>query len=180
MKKNRVICVNTIDFVTFAVAMQSINLLNINLAQAAEVAKRLDFTLADRFFADLEQEEISGGEICLEVNVKRPIGNVYKVGIKAKGYVVVACDRCLDPLRIDVDTEDTVKIKDAEPEENDAVDMLYIEANDQCYDLSWQVYEIIETSLPMQRVHPDGDCNPDMMSYIMSDATNSEEDEDDD
>lgn len=179
MKKNKVICAITIDFVTFAVAMQSINLLNINLAHAAEVAKRLDFTLADRFFADLEQEEISGGEICLEVYVKRPIGDVYKVNIKAKGYVVVACDRCLDPLRIDVDTEDTIKIKDAEPEENDADDMLYVEANNQCYDLSWQVYEIIETSLPMQRIHHDGECNPDMMNYIIS-SLNSEEDEDDD
>ena len=43
--------------------MQSENLLHINLAHADEAAKRLDIELTDRFFADLEQEEISGGDV---------------------------------------------------------------------------------------------------------------------
>ena len=156
--------------------MQSINLLNIKLAHVAEAAKRLNVELTDRFFADLEQEEISGGEVCLDINVKRPIADVYKINIKAKGYVVVVCDRCLDPLRINVDVEDTISVKDADPEDNDPADMLYTEASRSCYDISWQVYEIIETSLPMQRVHSDGECNPDVTSYIMSSEANGEED----
>lgn len=155
--------------------MQSGNLLNINLAQAAEAAKRLNIELTDRFFADLEQEEISGGEVRLDISVKPPVGNVYKVYVKAEGYVTVACDRCLDPLQIDVDTEDVLKIKDADPEDADAMDMLYLEANTSCYDISWQVYEIIETSLPMQRVHPDGECNPEMLGFIMSNPKDEQE-----
>lgn len=160
--------------------MQSENLLNINLAHAAEAAKRLDVELTDRFFADLEQEEISGGEVRLDISVKPPVGNVYKVYVKAEGYVMVACDRCLDPLRIDVNTEDVLKIKDADPEDADAMDMLYLEANTSCIDISWQVYEIIETSLPMQRTHPDGECNPEMLGYIMSEPENGVEDSLDD
>lgn len=155
--------------------MQSGNLLNINLAQAAEAAKCLNIELTDRFFADLEQEEISGGEVRLDISVRPPIGNVYKVYVKAEGYVTVACDRCLDPLRIDVDAEDVLKIKDADPEDADAMDMLYLEANTSCYDISWQVYEIIETSLPMQRVHPDGECNPEMLNFIMSNPEDEQE-----
>ena len=155
--------------------MQSGNLLNINLAQAAEAAKRLNIELTDRFFADLEQEEISGGEVRLDICVKPPVGNVYKVYVKAEGSVTVACDRCLDPLQIDVDTEDVLKIKDADPEDADAMDMLYLEANTSCYDISWQVYEIIETSLPMQRVHPDGECNPEMLGFIMSNSEDEQE-----
>lgn len=155
--------------------MQSVNLLNINLAQAAEAAKRLNIELTDRFFADLEQEEISGGEVRLDISVKPPVGNVYKVYVKAEGYVTVACDRCLDSLQIDVNTEDVLKIKDTDPENADAMDMLYLEANTSCYDISWQVYEIIETSLPMQRVHPDGECNPEMLGFIMSNSEDEQE-----
>lgn len=149
--------------------MQSENLLNINLAHVAEAAKRLDIELTDRFFADLEQEEISGGDIHAEIFVRATAGDIYNVQVKVKGNVIVACDRCLDPLQIEVEASDTLKVKDADPEDCDANDMLYLEANNPCYDFSWQVYEIIETSLPMQRVHPEGECNKDMVSYILTD-----------
>ncbi len=149
--------------------MQSENLLNINLAHVAEAAKRLDIELTDRFFADLEQEEISGGDIHAEIFVRATAGDIYNVQVKVKGDVIVACDRCLDPLQIEVEASDTLKVKDADPEDCDADNMLYLEANNPCYDFSWQVYEIIETSLPMQRVHPEGECNKDMVSYILTD-----------
>ena len=149
--------------------MQSENLLNINLAHVAEAAKRLDIELTDRFFADLEQEEISGGDIHAEIFVRATARDIYNVQVKVKGNVIVACDRCLDPLQIEVEASDTLKVKDADPEDCDADDMLYLEANNPCYDFSWQVYEIIETSLPMQRVHPEGECNKDMVSYILTD-----------
>ena len=47
--------------------------------------------------------------------------------------------------------------------------------------MSWQLYEIIETALPMQRVHAEGECNKDMVSYIMTadDEENSFDDEED-
>ena len=83
--------------------MQSENLLNINLAHAAEAAKRLDVELTDRFFADLEQEEISGGDVHAEIFVRASAGNIFNVQIKVKGNVIVACDRCLDPLSIEVE-----------------------------------------------------------------------------
>ena len=156
--------------------MQSENLLNINLAHVAEAAKRLDIELTDRFFADLEQEEISGGDIHAEIFVRATAGDIYNVQVKVKGYVIVACDRCLDPLQLKVEASDTLKVKDADPEDCDADDMLYLEANNPCYDLSWQVYEIIETSLPMQRIHPDGECNKDMVSYILTDNDDDDED----
>lgn len=160
--------------------MQSVNLLNINLAQVAQAVECLKVELTDRFFADLEQEEISGGDVRLDISVKPAVGDVYKVYVRAEGYVTVACDRCLDPLRIDVDTEDVLKIKDAAPEEADAVDMLYLEPNAACFDISWSVYEIIETSLPMQRIHPEGECNPEVTSYIMSEPEDDAEDNLDD
>lgn len=161
--------------------MQSENLLNINLAYAAEAAKRLDVELTDRFFANLEQEEISGGDVHAEIFVRASAGNIFNVQIKVKGNVIVACDRCLDPLSIEVEATDNIKIKDAEQEDCDAPEMLYLEANNPCYDLSWQLYEIIETALPMQRVHAEGECNKDMVSYIMTadDEENSFDDEED-
>ena len=158
--------------------MQSENLLHINLAHADEAAKRLDIELTDRFFADLEQEEISGGDVHAEIFVKASAGDIFTVKIALKGQVTVACDRCLDPLTLNVDTSDTLKIKDAEPEDCDADDLLYLDAGNPCYDLSWVTYEIIETSLPMQRVHAAGECNKEVVSYIIADDNEDEDNED--
>ena len=139
------------------------------MARLGNQPDRFESELTDRFFADLEQEEISGGDIHAEIFVRATAGDIYNVQVKVKGNVIVACDRCLDPLQIEVEASDTLKVKDADPEDCDADDMLYLEANNPCYDFSWQVYEIIETSLPMQRVHPEGECNKDMVSYILTD-----------
>lgn len=72
----------------------------------------------------------------------------------------------MDPLTINIEASDTVNIKDGDEEDGDAAEMLYTIKGTSDFDLSWIVYEIIETSLPIQRVHPDGECNSEMLSYI--------------
>ncbi len=157
--------------------MQSGNPLHINLARVAEKGGRLEIELADRFFADLEQEEISGGDVHVSVAVRSSADAVYKVEIAAKGCVTVPCDRCLDPLQLEVDTKELVYVKDDEPGEGDSPDMLYTEADGTC-DLSWCVYEIVETSLPMQRTHDVDDCNSDMLSRMVAEGDEDREDDD--
>ena len=88
----------------------------------------------------------------------------------------MACDRCLDPLVLPVEAEETVKVKDADPDEGDDVEMYYLEANCPYFELSWPLYEIIETAHPLQRVHPENECNPDMTSYILPSEQDEEED----
>ena len=155
--------------------MSSENLLNINLAQAASAGERIEIELSDRFFADLEQEEISGGEVHADILVKASAGSVFQIQIQVHGRVTVACDRCLDPLVLPVEAEETVKVKDADPDEGDDVEMYYLEANYPYFELSWPLYEIIETALPLQRVHPENECNPDMTSYILPSEQDEEE-----
>lgn len=146
--------------------MQSGNFLNINLAQAAKHAEGLEIQLTNRFFADLEQEEISGGEVRANILVHALAGNIYNIKISLDGAVTVPCDRCLDPLDIDIHSTETVKVKDDEEDEGDSPDLRYTETGSACYDLSWDIYEIIVTSLPIQRIHEDGKCDPDVLSYI--------------
>ena len=155
--------------------MSSENLLNINLAQAASAGERIEIELSDRCFADLEQEEISGGEVHADILVKASAGSVFQIQIQVHGRVTVACDRCLDPLVLPVEAEETVKVKDADPDEGDDVEMYYLEANCPYFELSWPLYEIIETALPLQRVHPENECNPDMTSYILPSEQDEEE-----
>lgn len=149
--------------------MQSGNLLNINLARTAEVGERHEIELTNRFFADLEQEEISGGEVHATIVVRASAADIYHVKIDVTGKVTVPCDRCLDPLDIDIKATETLKVRDAEPEDGDDDNMLYLDAGKRCYDFSWQVYEIIATALPLQRIHAEGQCNEEVVCYITGD-----------
>lgn len=158
--------------------MQSENLLIINLPQVAEATKGIDIELTDRFFADLEQEEISGGDVHTHITVRASAGNIYKVEIELEGEVTIPCDRCLDPLTLSVEASETLKVKDADPEECDDIEILYLNAGQPTINLSWQVYEIIVTALPMQRTHPEGECNSEMIGYIVGTADEAEDEQD--
>lgn len=149
--------------------MQSGNLLNINLTRTAEVSERHEIELTDRFFANLEQEEISGGEVHATIVVRASAADIYHVTIDVNGKVTVPCDRCLDPLDIEIEATETLRVKDADPDDSDGDEMLYLDAGKCCYDFSWQVYEIIATALPIQRIHAAGQCNEDVACYIMGD-----------
>lgn len=160
--------------------MQSGNLLNINLTRVTEAPLCLNIELTDRFFADLEQEEISGGEVHAIITVRASAGNIYNVHIELSGKVTVPCDRCLDPLDLPVEVTETIKIKDSEPEDNDNPEIKYLTASSLSYDLSWDIYEIIATSLPMQRTHAEGECNKEVVSYIMGDDESANQSDEDD
>lgn len=161
--------------ITFAVAMQSNCPLNINPATAAKEGKSLIFNLDDAFFNELEQEEIIGGNVVAELSIKEVTTHIYNVSVTVKGEVGVQCDRCLDELQLPVEASDTVKLKHGRPEEDDGDDWLYMSENKSAYDFGWTLYEIIETSLPLNRTHAEGQCNEAMLEYISREETLEEE-----
>ncbi|MCR4823968.1 MAG: DUF177 domain-containing protein [Bacteroidales bacterium] len=66
------------------------------------------------------------------------------------GRVTVACDRCLEDLVIPVQTS----FEESYTPESDELD------------LRQDVYDYVCISLPMQRVHPEGECNQETTKYL--------------
>lgn len=155
---------------TFAAAMRTGDIRHILLEETAESRASLHFDLDDKFFASLDQQEIAGGEVCVELSVKHASESVYRCDVEAKGHVVVACDRCLEPLPLEVYFADSFSIKDAPRSAHDDGDLRYMEAGHSDYDASWDIYELVETSLPLQRIHPEGQCNEEMLARFTREA----------
>ena len=103
--------------------MQSENPLHINLARLGNQPYRFEIELTDRFFADLEQEEISGGDVHAQILVKAMTDCIYQIQAQMQGRVVTLCDRCLEPLTLTVQAETELKVKDAPPHESDDPEM---------------------------------------------------------
>ena len=122
----------------------------IDIRKAASGIEPLHFSLHDDFFAELEQDEIKGGRL--------------DVTVKVRETVIVLCDRCLDELSIDINTSDVVRVSYGDETETTDYDLKFVPHNSNMYNIAWDIYEIAVTSLPLERVHPEGECDKDMLT----------------
>ena len=78
----------------------------------------------------------------------------YQLTIAVHGTVFVVCDRCLDPMPLEIEDEQEIWSVD---EENDQSPI----TNHQL-DLSWLAYEIVSINIPIVHCHQAGECNKQM------------------
>ena len=101
-------------------------------------------------------------------------GVVAKFFCTITGKVTVLCDRCLEELELPVDTGFKLSVKFGEGAETaDAGDreIVMIPEGSQELDLSQFVYDYTCISLPMRRVHPEGECNPEALKYLSTEES---------
>ena len=103
------------------------------------------------FFKKFENSEVLDADIRAVVDLTC-FEDSAEARCSVEGFVTVVCDRCLEDLRIPISTEFELG--------DDEIDL----TGD--IDLSQDVYDFIMISLPMQRVHPDGECNEETLKYL--------------
>jgi uncharacterized metal-binding protein YceD (DUF177 family) len=125
---------------------------------------KFDFQLDNDFFASLEKTEILSGNISAKVTLNLREED-YQLSIAVHGTVFVVCDRCLDPMPLEINDEQ--EIRSEEEEEFSIPNSQYSIAN-RTLDLSWLAYEIVSISIPLVHCHPEGGCNPQMDLLLQS------------
>ena len=112
-----------------------------------------DFQLDSDFFSSLEKTEIISGDVACKavLNLRE---EDYQLNITVHGTVFVVCDRCLDPMPLEIDDEQEIFSEDEEMS-NDKSQMSTI-------DLSWLAYEIVSINIPIVHSHQAGECNKQM------------------
>ena len=112
------------------------------------------------FFQTFDNTEILDADVDVEIRVVKKERKV-EAELHLSGTVTVPCDRCLEPLAVPVE---------ANPSE-----VLKPESLAEDWDLSHAVYDYICLSLPLQRVHPEGECNPDTVRFLSQGERTDEE-----
>ena len=112
-----------------------------------------EIQLYSDFFASLEKSEILSGDVAAKIvlNLRE---ESYQLNIAVQGTVFVVCDRCLDPMPLDIIDEQEIW---SEEEENDLSSMTTHQL-----DLSWLAYEIVSINIPLVHSHQAGECNKHM------------------
>ncbi len=127
-----------------------------------------DYHVGGSLFAHYEGCEVLDGDCNVAVTMARS-ETMLTLQVRIEGDVEVECDRCLDPCRVTIefDAPLVIKFSDNEElmEEYDG-EVMWLPSATGSVDLSHYIYESIILSLPYQRVHEEGECNPDMLAQF--------------
>ncbi|MCI2082124.1 MAG: YceD family protein [Bacteroidales bacterium] len=135
-----------------------------------------DFDVDGSFFKAFGNRDIKDASVKVNVEVLKE--SLYLGVVCAmKGVLVVECDRCLDDLPIDVDITRNLTVKftavDGEPEDDE---VLVLDKGESELDLDQFVYDHLCLSVPIKKVHPEGQCNAQMMAKLRELSGEDQED----
>lgn len=151
--------------------MSELNEFLISLPALGEGHHELELKADTGFFASRGNAEVTEADVVAYVDIDVRHGS-YLIGITCRGWIDIPCDRCLEPMRLEVDEDYDVTVRYGEEyEEKD--DIIVIPEDEVNFDLSSLVADTVLLAIPLRHVHPEGECNPDMVK-IMKDHSADE------
>lgn len=136
-----------------------------------------EYKVGSDLFEVEQSEEIKGGEFDVRVRMRKA-GTLAELEIAVEGYATVECDRCLEDCRIPVEYDGNLTVRFSDGEADYDGEIMQVPAAEGGIDLTHYIYESIVLSLPYSRVHPDGECNPEMLAHIVGVDDGGEDEED--
>ncbi|MDR2848063.1 MAG: DUF177 domain-containing protein [Bacteroidales bacterium] len=127
-----------------------------------------EWSVGKDFFASYEMSEIDDATIKVQVTLVKHT-QFLEVVLQIDGRAEVQCDRCLDPLSVDIDTEVPMYVKFGETsgeDEDDENDVIILSHSDTELDMKHYIYEYVHLALPIKRVHEKGKCNKEMIARL--------------
>lgn len=136
-----------------------------------------NYHLNKQFFTDMEDADVRDADV--DVRLKVVYANdVYSLDFTVTGYVVVPCDRCLDDLRIDIDTTYAIKVKHGDQYRDDSDDLMEIPESDSYLNVAYMIFDTVMLAIPIKHVHPMGKCNRAMSSILKKHRAHTPDDPD--
>ena len=132
----------------------------IDLDRLSEGRHTFSFELDSDFLSGMEKTELLGIDAKANADLTLRADGL-DLNMDICGKVTVCCDRCLDPMELDVNVSE----KHIETEEGTKQ-----------LDLAWTAYEMIIVNLPVVHSHPLGGCNPQMAALLQNHLCSTAED----
>jgi uncharacterized metal-binding protein YceD (DUF177 family) len=136
----------------------------------SEGVHEFDFDVDNSFFENLEYSEIKKGDLKAHVVLQKK-STFLELDFQINGYLELVCDRCLDEYMQPIDFEGKLFVKFSEQGEDLADDVICLSPSEHELDIAHYLYESINLSIPLKRVHPDNEqgestCNPEMIKRL--------------
>ncbi len=132
------------------------------------------YEIGDDFFAGMDYSEVKHGNVVVRLDIDRA-ETMLTLSFDIEGSVQVTCDRCAEEFDIPIGSEQTFYIKLNTENAEEADDIAVIAPDQRDYDIRPLIYEYIILSIPIHRVHPEGQCNPKVLDLLGEHKTQDSE-----
>ena len=120
------------------------------------------FKVDGALFAAYENAEVQDADCEVKVQLNRSETQLV-LDVAIAGEVVVTCDRCLEDCTLPIAYEGELVVKFSDEEQEYDGEVLWLYPGESEVDLTQYIYESIILAWPYQRVHAEGECNPEML-----------------
>lgn len=127
--------------------------------------QQFSYLVDTEFFSKMESADIHAGKVYVELNVKHD-GDIFDLSFKMNGEIIISCDRCLDDMPLNVDTDYHLVVKYGEEYNDESDETLIIPESYNDLDLSSIIYDTIALTIPLKHIHPEGECNAEMTAQL--------------
>lgn len=138
--------------------------ISLDLRASYKETEEFKYSINKEMFESVENSLIKDGQLAATIRVGQDAVGL-SLNISITGTAKVECDRCLDDMQIDIDCNENLKIQFADRFE-DSDDIIYVPQSQTEIDLWPFVYDFIALDIPLVHVHPDGQCNQEMLNRL--------------
>lgn len=136
-----------------------------------------EYDISSSFFDSIEYSIIHEANVHVDLVLEKKetmmIGN-----FSCEGEVSTYCDRCNDPLNVPVKGSFQLIFKlSTQNSDDESLIILPPEAYE--LDVTPYIYELITVSLPFRKIHPEGECNEEMVEQLHQYLVNDEDEDED-
>lgn len=125
-----------------------------------------EFQLTDAFFEEFENSEIDKAEINVDLILEKQ-SNMMVLHFKLSGEVVSVCDRCGDPLKFPIESNETQVVKLGDQSSSTDDEVIVLGPQEFELDVSQFLYEYAHLAIPARHVHEKPvDCNQEVLKTL--------------
>lgn len=136
-----------------------------------------EFVCDTEFFKTMENSDVISSDVKVKLDITHKNGN-YNCRFKFSGTIEIPCDRCLDALSHEVDTEYCITVRYGEEYNDESDEVLIIPHEEMTLDVSGILHDTIVLTIPIRNIHAPGKCNREMEEKLMGHAAHIDDEDD--
>lgn len=144
----------------------------------ADGRRSWDFDIDAAFFRDMESAEVTDADVKVHLDIVKR-GDLYDLTFLCRGDLQIPCDRCLDPISHEVDTQYHTVVKYGEEYNDESDDLLILPQSSVVLNVADMIHDTLVLTIPLRHVHPDGECNREMTAALNRHSSGIADTEDD-
>lgn len=134
-----------------------------------------EYTLEDAFFQEFAQADFRNANVHLDVVLDKR-DTMLTFDFTFEGKVETDCDRCGDPLKLQVKGSNHLIVKFGEEEFEQTDEIVVIHESEHQLNIAQYAYEYIVLSMPHKRVHEEGYCNATVLAKLEEHSIDEQDD----